>query len=233
MDKNLTSFVEQIKKALGNNLKSFIVYGSAATGELYKDSDYNTLIVMEVIDAKTLKTLSKPVDAWVKMGQPIPMIFTMDSMKASQDVFPVEFFDIRENHIVLFGEDVFKGMEISTDNLRLEIERELKSKLIRLRQSFILTGGNTKKVKLLLVRSISTFIALLKGCIRLYGNTAPSKKTDIIDSAPGELKLDKDLFKKVLSMKEGKSDIGSNEIEAVFSGYMSEIERISDIIDKK
>ena len=233
MDKNVIKFMEQIKKTLGDNLKSFIVYGSAATGEVYKHSDYNTLMVMETIDTKALKMITRPVDGWVKKGQPIPMIFTMDSMMASQDVFPLEFLDIKENHVMLFGEDVFKKMKISSKNLRLEIERELKSKLIRLRQSFILTGGNSGKIKRLLIRSISTFVALLKGIIRLYGKKVPAKKNEIIDAAPAALKLDKELFKRILSVKEQKSDINGGEIEGVFSMYMAEMDRVADIVDKK
>ena len=145
----------------------------------------------------------------------------------------MEFLDIKENHVVLFGEDVFDDMVISPVNLRLEIERELKSKLIRLRQSFIMTGGNEGKMKELLVRSFSTFIALLKGGIRLYGKTAPSKKADIIAAAPSELKLDKAVFTQVLSLKEEKAAMKSGEIEVLFGKYMAEIERVADIIDKK
>ena len=233
MDKNVVRFMEQIKKALGDNLKSFIVYGSAATGEVYKYSDYNTLMVMGSIDTATLKMITRPVDAWVKKGQPIPMILTLDSMMASQDVFPLEFLDIKENHVMLFGRDVFKDMKISPKNLRLEIERELKSKLIRLRQSFILTGGNSGKIKRLLIRSISTFAAILKGIIRLYGNSAPAKKSGIFDAAPAALKLDKELFRLILSVKEQRADIKNSEIEGVFTRYMGEIDRMADIIDKK
>ncbi len=233
MDKNVIKFSEQIQKALGDKLKSFVVYGSAATGEVYKHSDFNTLLVLDSIDTAALKAISKPVDAWVKKGQPVPLIFTLDSMLASQDVFPIEFLDIKENHEVLSGTDYFKDMNIDAANLRLEIERELKSKLIRLRQSFILTKGNSGKVKVLLVRSLSTFLALLKGIIRLYGKAAPSKKSDIIDAAPAELKLNGELFKRILSVKEQKSEIEAGEIEAVFSQYMTEIERVADIIDKK
>lgn len=233
MDKNVLKFVEQLKKALGDNLKSFIVYGSAATGELYKHSDHNTLLIVGIMDIKTLKLISKPVNSWVKKGQPIPLIFTLDSMMASQDIFPVEFLDIKENHIVLSGGDYFKDMSIDPVNLRLEIERELKSQLIRLRQSFTMTNGNSTKVKMLLIRSVSTFIALLKGIIRLYGKAAPSKKAEIIAAAPDDLRLNKEIFLRVLSVKEQKSNLKNSEVEEVFSVYMTEIERVADTIDKK
>ena len=233
MEKILERFAGQIKSALGENLKAFVVYGSAATGEIYKHSDYNTLMVMGTVDTNTLKHIAKPINEWVKNGQPIPLIFTRDSMLASVDIFPVEFLDIKENNILLYGKDYFKTMKIDSKNLRLEIERELKSKLIRLRQSFILTGGNTAKIKILLIRSISTFIALLKGVIRLYSKVAPIKKIDIIEAAPKIFKLNKDLFKRILSVKEQKSDFKQNEVESIFNEYMIEIERLSDIIDKK
>jgi predicted nucleotidyltransferase len=233
MDRNLIKFSEEIIKPLGNDLVALIVYGSKAAGDFFKDSDFNTLIVMETIDTKLLAAISKPVEKWVKKGQPIPLIFTRKSILSSQDVFPIEFLDIIDNHILLSGTDIFSGMIIDRKNLRLEIEREFKSKLIRLNQAYIMAGRDRNKAKKLLSRSVSTIIALIKASIRLYGKNAPSKKIDIIKAAPADFNLNKQLFERILKLKEGVLDIPGNEIEDVFNSYLFEVDKFANIIDQK
>jgi predicted nucleotidyltransferase len=232
MEKIVTEFVENLKKALGNNLKSFIVYGSAATGEHYVHSDYNTLIVLESNDTAVLKAMTQPVKKWVSMRQPLPMIFTRGDMITSSDVFPMEYLDMKENSVILYGEDILKKMKVGQKNLRLEIERELKSKLIRLRQNYIITGGRPGELKLLLIRSISSFVAILKGILRLYKKKAPSKKHDIIEAAPAQLKLDKQIFFDILAMKDGSKKIDDRAAASVFAGYMKELEKLAGLIDR-
>jgi predicted nucleotidyltransferase len=233
MEKMLSNFVNELKKVLGDNLRSFIVYGSAATGEHYKYSDYNTLIVLAKSEPQKLKSMTKAVKKWTAMRQPIPLIFTYESMIASGDIFPIEFLDIKENSIVLYGDDAFKKIKISPKNLRLEIERELKSQLLRLRQNYIMTGGNPKKIKFLLIRSISGVVAILKAIIRLYKKKAPSKKNEIIEAAPAQLKLNKKLFFDIIAMKGGFKDIENRDIEFVFASYLNELDKLADLIDRK
>ncbi len=232
MDKFLTSFAKDLKNVLGDNLKSFIVYGSAATGEFYKTSDYNTLIVVGYFSPECLKNMENPVKKWCRHGQPIPLIFDRHSIIKSNDVFPIEFLDIKENHFVVYGEDVFKNMKIATGNLRLEIERELKSKIIRLRQSFIITGGNARKVKELMRGSVSTFIAIFKGILRYFKIQPPLKKAEIIAALSKKISLNTQVFFDILALKDGVNKIKNNEIDNMFHSYINDIEKVTDYLDK-
>ena len=224
MDRKLTEFSGKLKDALGADLVSFIVYGSAVTGEFYNHSDFNTIIVLKESGPGQLKAMAGPVKKWVSGGQPVPMIFTRAEISDSDDVFPMEYLDIKENSTVLYGEDVFKKIKPSGRNLRLEIERELRSKLIRLKQNYILTGGRPSDVRNLMIRSVSSFIAILKGILRLNDIKAPAKKKDAVEAAPAELKLNKQLFFDILSMKEGSKEIADGSVDAIFSDYMKELD---------
>jgi len=232
MDKMLKEFSESLHKDLGSNLKSFIVYGSAATGELYKTSDYNTLIIVENFGSECLKKMEKSVKKWCKRGQPVPLIFDRHSIIKSNDVFPIEFLDIKENHFVAVGKDFFKNMKIDSKNLRLEIERELKSNIIRLRQSFIVTGGNPKKVKELMRGSISTFSAIFKGILRYLKLKAPQKKAEIITALSEKISLNTNVFFDILALKDGVDRIKNNEIDDIFNFYINDIEKVADFLDK-
>jgi len=231
MDAKLMKFSAELEKVFGSNMKSFILYGSAATGEPFEHSDINTLLVLEKIDTTVLKPAAKTIKKWVDGGQPVPLIFTKESLVSSQDVFPVEFIDIKDNSRVIFGEAVFDSISIDLKNLRLEIEHELRSKLIRMRQMYLASGGDRGKIKILLIRSLSGFTALLKGIIRLYGKKAPVLKREVIAAAPQELALKADVFNEIMEIKEGKKKVSAEAADILFNRYMSEIERIASVID--
>jgi hypothetical protein len=143
----------------------------------------------------------------------------------------VEFIDIKDNSRVIFGEAVFDSISIDLKNLRLEIEHELRSKLIRMRQMYLASGGDRGKIKILLIRSLSGFTALLKGIIRLYGKKAPVLKREVIAAAPQELALKADVFNEIMEIKEGKKKVSAEAADILFNRYMSEIERIASVID--
>jgi predicted nucleotidyltransferase len=232
MKETLEKFSKDLQHILGGNLRSFILYGSAAAGDLYKTSDYNTLIILNDPDTASLKNISGPVKKWVKKGNPPPLVFTYDRFLKSDDIYPIEFLDMKDHNKVLAGEDVLKKMKIKSGNLRLEIERELKSKLIRLRQAYLMTGGKPAEVKKLMRDSVSTFIILFKAILRLYGKKVPAKKSEVIGVTSKLLKLNGLLFAEILTLKEGRDAFGNGEAEARFGAYMDEIEKVNALIDK-
>jgi len=232
MEKDLLNFVEKVKDVLGDNLKSFIVYGSAATGEHYSTSDYNTLMIVSSLSVNDMDALSPHVVSWVKKNNPPPLIFTKESLFTSEDVFPMEFLDIKDNRMVVFGEDIFRDLVVPEKNLREEIERELKSKLLRLRQAYILTGGKEQEIIKLMTDSVSTFTAVLKGLLRLFGEKPPSKKKDIILMVPDKAGINREFFIKILSVKESGGKAAKGEALPMFEQYLQEIEKLADYVDK-
>ena len=55
-------------------------------------------------------------------------------MTAGSDTFSIEFHDIRENHLLLFGKDVVSTLAVEDSFYRAQVEHELRAKLLRLRQ---------------------------------------------------------------------------------------------------
>ncbi|MCX8094139.1 MAG: hypothetical protein N3E50_08245 [Candidatus Goldbacteria bacterium] len=233
MDNRIKKFCDDLLQKAGNNLVSFVVYGSLATGERYKKSDYNTLIILNEIGLKELNMIANVIKKWINSGNPVPMIFTLETIKMSMDVFPLEFLDIKENHIIVYGKDVIKNLKINTKNLRLEVERELKSVFLKLIRAYLMTEGKTKDLKTLMLNSISGIIALLKGVLRIYKIKPPVKKIDIINAMPQSMKLNKTVFFDILKLKEDIQIFKDNEISSIFSEYLENIEKVIKYIDRK
>lgn len=233
MDDRLKKFSDELVKKACGNLVSLVAYGSYASGEHYKRSDFNTLVVLNEIGLKELTAISGVIKKWVKSGNPIPMIFTEETIKMSMDVFPLEFIDIKENHIVIYGKEIFKKLKINTKNLRLEVERELKAGFLRLIRAYLMTEGRLKDIKELMLNSISGIIALLKGVLMIYKIKPPLKKQDIINAMPQSMKLNKTVFFDILRLKEDIQIFNDNEISSIFSEYIENIEKVIKNVDKK
>ncbi len=228
----LEKLTQELETACGENLKSVILYGSAAAGDhAGKKSDYNVLVVASNLGRDALKAFSKTAKAWARAGNPAPLLFTMDRLKKSTDVFPVELLDIKECHKILTGEDVVSDLDISTDNLRLQVEHELRGNLIQLRQQYLLSAGNSKEVCNLMVRSLSSFLVLFRASLRLFTNDIPQKKFQALEKLNETIPVPLDVFRKVQELKDGSLKPKAVDAEALFEEYIKTIECVIDAVD--
>lgn len=228
----LEKLTEELKNACGNNLKSVVLYGSAAAGDhAGKRSDYNILVVAGELGKDALKAFSKTAKAWAKAGNPAPLLFTVDRLNKSADVFPVELLDIKECHKILYGNDPVSDLEICTDNLRLQIEHELRGNLIQLRQQYLLAAGSAKEVCGLMVRSLSSFLVLFRASLRLFASEVPQKKFQALEKLNDTVPVPVDVFQKVQGLKDGSIKSKEVDAETLFEEYIQTIECVTDAVD--
>ena len=224
--------VEELKEAYSAGLKSVVLYGSAAAGDhVEKRSDYNVLVVTDSLGSSALNAISRTAAKWSQAGNPAPLLFTEERLAQATDVFPIELLDIRECHKILYGDDLVQGLDIDTKNLRLQIEHELRGKLIRLRQSYLLTGGKAKAVADLMVQSLSTFLVLFRASLRLFEDAVPQQKFQALEKLAGHLEFDAAVFRTVQELKDGSKKPKEIDIETVFNNYLQTIECVIDAVD--
>ena len=224
--------VEKLKKALIKKLKSVVLYGSAAAGDhITKRSDYNILVVTDDLDLQELKSISKPSIKWMNDGNPPPLLFTLERLKKSADVFPIEILDIKQTHKILYGEDIVEQIDISRDNLRLELEHELKGKLIQLRERYLATGGKPKLVTELMINSFSTFLVLSRGVLRLYQPNVPAKKIDVLEALAEHINFDREIFTTIGKLRTGEIKQKDIQPDDLFERYLRAVEEVVDVVD--
>ena len=228
----LESFIEDAKRIYGGKLRSIILYGSRADGEDIRDhSDYNLLVILDTVTAEDIKALSPVIAGWIKRGNQPPLIFTSDYFRRSADVFPIEFLDMKEKHKVLYGEDLLKDLAVERLNLRHECEFELKSKLLKLRQAYMVAAGKPKQVQELLIGSVSSFLVLFRSVIRLMGKEPPAKKLDSLHVLAGSTGINTSAFVTVMEMKQGNKEVYKQDPEQLMKEYLSGIEKIVTLVD--
>ena len=228
------AFIDDLRATHGKNLSSVILYGSAAAGDFVpKQSDYNILIALHKIGPEDLRNAHACVREWARMGNPVPVYFTVSELQNAADVFPIEFHQMSVARKVLFGPDVLADLNISDKFLRLQAEYELRSKLIQLRRQYIPASASVDGLKKLMADSLSSFAALFRAVLILNGFDPPATKHEIVALTAQHLKIDGTSFEKIFNIRENNftATLDDKSANAIFGDYMEQIENVINAVD--
>jgi hypothetical protein len=225
--------VAQLQNVLSGRLSSAVLYGSAAAGDFVSGtSNYNVLVVVDRLGLAELDALAKPVAQWTKAGHRPPLLFTRGQLEASADVFPIEILDMRQSRRVLFGEDPLANVTVSHEHLRLQLERELKGKLLALRERYLLTGGRPKRLFELMVSSLAGFLVLVRAALRLFQEDVPATKLEALRLLATHLAFDPQPLLDVHELKHRRRKPREFSAPALFESYLKTIEQVVKAVDR-
>lgn len=234
MANELSELVEKLSEAHGANLKSIVLYGSAAAGgQVDEDRPKKTLVVLDRITPTDLKVAHEVAEWWRAAGNPVPVYFTGEEIADSSDVFPIEFIDMSRVRHVLYGKDPFDGLDIPTQNLRHQLEYELRAKLLRLRRLYIPASRNANQLARLMAESLDNFAVLFRHVITMLGKEAPQKRRDCVMKLSDELGLDKKVFSRIFEYGGDEEVWLEWETTEVFGKYLEQVERVIEAVDRQ
>jgi len=231
-EKLIGEFVGRVRDAVGGNLKSAILYGSAAAGDYVPEhSDVNLLFVLGVTSFAAIAALAPVVEWWAKQKHHAPLLMTAEELRRGADVFSIEFLDMRENYRVLWGEDLLKGLEIPMKFHRAQVQYELREKTILLRQRLLVVARDEAAKWELLVRSVSAFGTLARHALIALGETAASKR-EAVEKLAAKAGFDASTFLQLFDLRERKVDRKTMNVDDVFARYLKAVERITAAVDE-
>jgi len=230
----LNHLVGDLRATHGDNLASVVLYGSAAAGDhIELRSDYNLLIALRRIAPEDLRLAQAPMREWQRLGHPLPVYFTVEELSDAADVFPIEFYQMENARIVLYGEDPFAFLKLSDANLRHQAEYELRSKLIQLRRLYIPASVSVERLCDLMSDSLASFAALFRAVLILHGKEAPVAKPDCVRATVQLLKLDSQPFERIFEFRSaGTLPATEKEANEIFAAYMDQVERVIEVVDE-
>lgn len=225
--------VRDILREHGQNLHSIHIVGSAVIPD-YDDkiSDINSVVVLEAMDLKFIEFLAPLGRKYGKKGVAAPLVMTPDYILASLDAFPIEFHDFKLIHKTVYGPDILRELDITSRHLRLHCERELKSKLIGLRQGYIASLGKTKDLIPVLVKSFTGSMALFRAIITLLGKEPPLSRAEVIAVLGSACAIDTTVFQNLLDLKAGRARPSDIEMLFYFEKYYTALEAVGKVIDE-
>lgn len=234
MNHHFEAFIDDLRSTHGKNLVSVVLYGSAAAGDFVpKKSDYNILVAFQKIGPEDLRKAHACIREWTRMGNPIPVYFTVSELQNAADVFPIEFHQMSVARKVLFGPDVLANLNISDKFLRLQAEYELRSKLIRLRRQYIPASASVEGLTRLMADSLASFAALFRAVLIIKGLTPPGTKREIVAMTAQQVGIDGTPFEKIFNIRKNNFTQNLDDVAAnsLFGDYMEQIERVIDAVD--
>lgn len=216
--------------AYGNDLVSLILYGSAAGGDYVKGtSDINILVVLTEAGVSRLDACLPIVKNWKKRNVAVPLLMTKEFIASSLDAYPIEFFNMRNKYEVIYGENVLEPLTFKPEDLRLQIERELKGKILWLREGYLESGGSSRRVRELIGKSVAAFVAIFNALLFLKTGEAPRDKRETITGMAATFGLDAGVFESCFEMREGGR---TGDVVNIFKKYLAETRKIADSVDK-
>jgi len=226
-------FFEDVLTQYGEGIHSINVTGTAITEDYDpRQSDVNSIIILKKMDLKFLEVLAPLGKKYRRHKVAAPLIMTPDYIQRSLDVFPIEFLNFRLIHSTVYGEDILDRIEISLQDLRHQCERDLKSKLIWLRQGYILSLGDRKMLTDGFVSSITGYIPLFRGIITLFGKEPPLRQEEVISSVSEVTGINTETFQRVYRIKRERIRPSIEELNTIFEDFYHATEGLSRIVDE-
>lgn len=169
-------YASELAVAMGDRLRSVVLHGSVARGEAVKGiSDVNLLVLLSDVDPTVLHDLAPHARRWRKESRALPLVLTWDEWAAATDVFAIETADMLDAHAVLHGEDPLTGITVQARHLRIQAERELRVKLIHLREGVLAAADHPDELGGLLIAALPSVVTYLRAALRLGGRDADGR----------------------------------------------------------
>lgn len=228
----IQEFVKRVRAAAGENLESVILYGSAASGNFDPEfSDINLFCVLREAGFDQLAALGSLPKWWHGQKQPMPLIMTRAELKSTTDVFTIELLDMKRHHRVLFGDDVLRGLDISMNLHRVQVEFELRQKLILLRQRTLLAFKEEQLWELLL-QSVPSFVTLFRHALIAMGQQAPEDKHEVVQQLSKAVGFDPSAIERALAVRGHQATRGKATVYDLMKKYLAAIEQVTAAVDR-
>jgi len=230
-ENKLQELVQRLQAACGDNLISVVLYGSAARQEFHEQySDVNLLVVFRDLGAGPLSAIAPVVRWWTHEEKfTPPLMMTEIELRESADVFAIELFDIQSTHQTLFGEDVVSAIQVPMNLHRVEVEHELRTILLRLRQHLLLAPDNDDEVKRVLAKSISSVNTLFRHALITAGKASPEGKAKVLQQAGEVFGFEASPLQTILELRANPQH--PVNVGEIYHACMSSIGRVAHELD--
>ncbi|MFQ5589544.1 MAG: hypothetical protein ACE5HE_00135 [Phycisphaerae bacterium] len=165
----------------GASGKALTLFGAITTDGF--DRARHTARSVLVVTRVDLGMLRRLAEHGVKLGKAriaAPLVMTPEYIANSLDTFPLEFIEIKQQHITVFGEDCFDSISLEDAHVRLQCERELKVIQMGLRQGLLAAAGRYKLLGTLEQDAGERLLRTLRGMLWLKGKRDARPAQEVI-----------------------------------------------------
>ncbi len=222
-----------VRSAFGSEFLAAYLHGSVLTqGFDDRRSRVNLLVVSRSLNLDILDAVRQVIPEDRKPPHVSPLFLTQRQIEKSLDVFPIEWIDIKERHLLVEGLDVLGDYEVPRSNLRLQLEQELREKLITLRQAYLANARRPEVLEDVLKAAASSFATLCRSLLRLRGESPPAQTAQVIERVADVFQLQAEGLLAAHLVRYGERHIKGAELMDHYRKHLVEVERLVNTIDE-
>jgi predicted nucleotidyltransferase len=151
--RQIDEVVAAMRSALGDELSSIVLYGSAAEGRLRPTSDVNLMIVLSRFDPPKLDATRDALLVARATVRIAPMFVLDDELDAAAQSFAVKFNDVLHRRVVLYGVDPLAHITIPREAKVKRLRQVLLNLAMRMRQMYVMRSSREEQVALVVADS--------------------------------------------------------------------------------
>lgn len=234
--RSLGLLVEDLRRLHGEALRAVLLAGEAAGPEYQpRVTPLSVVVVLAGLSTEALRRMRPRVAAWRRLRIPPPVLMEAAGIDRSLDVFPLELLELRDRHQLLYGRaDAIEGVAVALPHLRLELEEQLRGKLMHLMSAYLETGSSPRRLRRLLLDSLPGFAILLRGLLRLRGGQGaprPADPEELIGAVEQTLGVALPSLRRVERVRRQREALTRAELELLFDGYLGDVRRLAEMVD--
>jgi len=158
-----------------------VLYGSVARGAWQEEvSDINLLLIVSPLGPAELRAIGPALREVANGWRTPPLLMTPGEWARATDVFAVELTDMLCAREVLRGDDPLLGLQPPPTQLRAALERELLTRVIRLRQGYAISAEDPASLGRMAQGSLAQIQTLARATLVLVGRPVPSEGVQVL-----------------------------------------------------
>jgi hypothetical protein len=231
---HLKELVAKLEHAMSDRLVSVVLYGSGVLHDEHdKFSDLNILCVLKDVSPRELSEAEPVIRWWTGLGHPSPLLLSEREVHQSADSFAIEFRDMKDRRKILYGVDVIADLNVDMKYHRVQVEHELRSKLIRLRQQGAHVLSTPEALLKLCLDSVTTFCTLGRHALHAAGVHPKAERRAVVWQLAHTIPMDAAAFDALLDIREDKtvSAEGFDDPGELFARYLDSIGQLVEFVD--
>ena len=172
----LADLVAQAQAAFADDLRSVVLFGSAAEDRLRPLSDVNLMFVLARFDPARADAFREALRLAHTAVRASVMFLLQEELPVAAELFAVKFNDMQARHRVLFGADPLAGLVIDAAELRRRLREVLLDLGIRLRERYVLVSLREEQLVAVIADAAAPLRASALALLNLHGETAKSSR---------------------------------------------------------
>jgi hypothetical protein len=225
----LDEYRKEVERIFGADLVSLLLYGSHASDDPAPGKEISLLVVVRTLREEALENFRRIAHRYARQGIPTPPLVTETFFRGSTDVFPLEYLGLAERRKVLSGTDVVADLAISAENLRHQIEFELKGKWLSLGRMYLATSRK-REISRLILSTVGPIVAVSRGLLLALDPRAPHRKEEILDGIEKRFEVRLPFLREAVAARKA-GELAPARAEEIFFEYLQEVGRLASLPD--